>query len=352
MTDLPPKRPNDSRFEKRFLFGSDPGLREKYINFHGDLRFGMLMEEMDSAAGVIAYDHTDGFDKDLTIVTAACDRIDLLCPLQSDRDLRILGQVNFVGRSSMEVGLRMESKTPNGWELVSRAYFIMVARKDEHAFQVNPLQQETEEDHRRQEEGKARAELRKRSARAHYLRTPPSAEEGALLHELFIETRGGTSEGIPMAATQRQTTILMHPQNRNIHHKVFGGYIMRMCFETAWAIAHLFCRRRPLFIAVDHFDFFKPVEIGSIVSFNGLVTYTGHTSFLVEVTVEVMHPMTGATEVTNVSYFTFVAADEQRRPTPVPKIIPHSYEEGLKYLDGGRRYKAGKDIKARQVEVD
>ena len=107
--DLTPKRPQDSRFQHIYAFSTDLELRDRHINSFGDLRFGLLLEEMDRIAGIVSYDHSDGFDKDLTIVTAACDRIDLLAPLQSDCDLRIMAQVNHVGRSSMEIGLRLDS---------------------------------------------------------------------------------------------------------------------------------------------------------------------------------------------------------------------------------------------------
>ncbi len=352
MNEVAAKRPGDSRFEKRFLFSSDPALRERFINFFGDLRFGILLEELDSAAGVVAYDHTDGFDKDLTIVTAACDRIELLCPLQSDRDLRILGQVNYVGRSSMEVGLQMESKTQRGWETVANAFFIMVARREEGAYAVPTLRVEGEQEMRRWEEGNTRQAQRRSQAKNHYLNTPPSEEESALLHTLLRDRGGVEKEGVEMADTHRQATILMHPQNRNIHNKVFGGYIMRMSFETAWSIAHIFSQRRPLFLAVDQFDFLKPVEIGSIVSFDGMVTFTGNTSYIIEVKAEVINPSTGTREVTNISYFTFVAADAEGSPRPIPRVLPRSYDEGLKYLDGRRRYHVVKQARGEAAESE
>ncbi len=343
---IPPKHPRDSRYEKIMPFSTDLTLREAYLNFFGYIRFGKLLEELDMAAGIIAYRHADGFALDLDIVTAACDRIDLLGPLPSDCDLRLQGQINWVGRSSMEVGIRMESKVDGRFQLVMRAYFIMVARKGPQPYEVNRLILETEEEQRRFEDAAQRQEQRRKNIQTNYLKTPPTAEEIALLHELFLKSKVKAIDGILMATTERQSSELMHPQNRNIHHKIFGGYLMRKSFEIAWNIAFMYCRRQLFFLSVDHMYFLKPVEIGSIVSFNGLVIYTGKTSYIVEVTAEVIHPMTGMTEVTNVSYFTFVALDEQRRPAEVPKVLPHTYEEGLKYLEGAKRYQYGKRLQA------
>lgn len=337
------KTPAESYFEHVYHFGSDAQLRDSFINSFGDLRFGKLLEEMDLAAGKISYAHADGFDLDLTIVTAACDRIDLVAPLPSNQDLRLLGQVNEVGNSSMEVGLRLETLEDGVWKFVARAYFIMVALKGDRGFKVHRLSPESGEEQRRSQDAALRSQRRRVEMKSNFRHSAPTAEESGVLHELFLSREAAHHKGLDMADTWRQTTMIMHPQNRNIHHKVFGGHIMRLSFETAYNVAHLYCRRRPLFVCVDHFDFLKPVEIGSIVSFNGLVTYTGNTSFIVEVTAEVLDPISGGRSITNISNFTFVAVDEDCGPMPVPKVFPHSYKEGLKYLDGAKRYQAGKD---------
>ncbi len=349
MEPLKTKRPADSAYEKILPFSTDHRLRESWINYFGDLRFGKLLEEMDMSAGIIAYKHADGFALDLTIVTAACDRIDLLAPLPSDKDLRIRGRVNHVGNSSMEVGLRLESLIEGVWTLMARAYFIMVARQGEVAAKVHRLELKSEDELRRGKAALRRQERQRRDVRTSLLKQPPDGQESAHLHAVFLQTRTGREAGVCMKATQQSSLLLMHPQNSNIHNKVFGGYIMRHCFEMGWGVAHLFCHRRPLFLCVDHFYFYKPVEIGSMLCFTGTVTFTGVTSFIVEVVAEVIHPMSGTREVTNVSFFTFVAVDEQRRPFPVPKVYPLTYEEGLKYLDGKRRYQAGKEIQAERL---
>ena len=114
---------------------------------------------------------------------------------------------------------------------------------------------------------------------------------------------------------------------------------MREAFELAWNITYLFCKKRPQFISMDHMYFYKPVEIGSIVSFTGAVIYTFKKALMVEVVSEVIHPKTGETQVTNIFYFTFTALDDSGINQKVPLILPHTYEEGLKYLDGAKRFK-------------
>lgn len=340
--------PKASRIEKTLPFGTDENLRESHINIFGDLRFGKLLEEMDMTAGKVAYQHTNGFDLDLTIVTAACDRIDLLGRIPSDSDLRISGQMNWVGRSSMEVGIRLESKIDGTFRMVARAYFIMVALKEGRGYPVSSLAPESKDEHRRFKDAQLRQEQRKNTPQRHYQENAPSAEESQLLHRLFKQIREHSIEGVMMGDTFRQTTLLMHPQDRNIHHKIFGGYIMHQSFQLGWTIAYLFCGRRPLFVAVDRIYFYEPVEIGSVVCFNGVVVYSGRTSFVVEVKAEVIDPRSSFSKVTNVAYLTFVAIDSELKPVPVPTILPHTYDEGLKYLEGARCYQIGKQLLSRK----
>lgn len=83
------------------------------------------MEDFDAMAGSIAYKHCspkivsnsnmeEFEDLPFLIVTASVDRIDLLNPLRPDLDMKIYGHVTYVGSSSMEVTIRVESKgNPN-----------------------------------------------------------------------------------------------------------------------------------------------------------------------------------------------------------------------------------------------
>ena len=116
---------------------------------------------------------------------------------------------------------------------------------------------------------------------------------------------------------------------------------MREAFELAWNITYLFCRKRPQFVSMDHMYFYKPVEIGSIISFTGTVVYTVDKSLMVEVVTEVIRPKSGETQLTNVCYFTFNSLDDSGKLQQIPVILPDTYEEGLKYLDGAKRFKLG-----------
>ena len=63
------------------------------------IRFGKILEDLDVHAGSVAYRHADDSDPNTelpTIVTASCDRIDLLNPLTPDRDYMVRWRWNII----------------------------------------------------------------------------------------------------------------------------------------------------------------------------------------------------------------------------------------------------------------
>ena len=69
---------------------------------------------------------------------------------------------------------------------------------------------------------------------------------------------------------------------------------------------------------VDRMAFLVPVFVGELVSFKAMVNAAWRTSMEIGVRVEAENPLTGEVRHTNSAYFTFVALDDERRPTPVP----------------------------------
>ena len=338
----------DSSFEKILPFSTDFGLRERYVNFFDGLRLGKILEDLDSVAGIVAYKHTEGWEQGLTIVTAACDRIDFLDELDSKSDLKILASVNWVGRSSIEVGIKVSSRNGKFWKRVARAYFIMVARLRGKSEPVNRIKMKKKDEHRRFREGEQRQRERRIIAKTSYLIQTPTDEESRLLHDLFLKVRNNEILGISMNDFSRQSTLIMHPQSRNVHNKIFGGFLMREAYELAWNITYLYCKKMPTFLSMDHMYFLKPVEIGSIVSIKGTIIFTKENKLMVEVVNEVINPQSGEKKTTNVCYFTFEIIDISGKAKKVTSILPYTYEEGLKYLDGAKRFKLG-DFKRKNL---
>ncbi|MBW2654686.1 MAG: acyl-CoA thioesterase [Deltaproteobacteria bacterium] len=127
-------------------------------NAAGIVHGGVVMKEIDNAAGVTAIRHTRKI-----CVTASIDRLDFYKPAFIGNLLTIKASINYTGRTSMEIGTRVETEnllTGVKTHLAS-AYLTFVARgEDKKPVKVPPLKLVTEEEFRRNREALARRKLR------------------------------------------------------------------------------------------------------------------------------------------------------------------------------------------------
>lgn len=102
-----------------------------------------------------------------------------------------------------------------------------------------------------------------------------------------------------MSDTHLSGAIMMHPAERNANNQVFGGYLMRVAYETAFATAYRFARQRVRFLALDELQFKSPVDIGDLLLLDSEVTFSPvsgeHRSFHVSVEAASMDLHTGET---------------------------------------------------------
>ena len=96
-------------------------------NFMGNIHGGTIMKLIDDAAGACAYRFCR-----TKVVTAAIDRIDFHSPVQVGNLVRLRANVNFVGRKSVEVGVRVEAEDLGTGRVThtNSAYLVFVALGD------------------------------------------------------------------------------------------------------------------------------------------------------------------------------------------------------------------------------
>jgi acyl-CoA hydrolase len=117
------------------------------------------MQWIDTAGAVAAMRHANGL-----VVTASFDRVDFLVPGKLGHIMVLEGQVNYTGRTSMEVGVDVHDEDPMTGKrvLTTRAILTFVAiGKNGKPVPVPPLLPETAEERQRHRE----AEIRRRKRR-------------------------------------------------------------------------------------------------------------------------------------------------------------------------------------------
>jgi uncharacterized protein (TIGR00369 family) len=125
----------------------------------GNVHGGHIMKLADSAAGVVSIRHSG-----LNCVTATVDRFDFFAPVYVGNLVTLSASLNYVGRTSMEVGVRVEAEDLRTGKRThtNTSYFVMVALDDDgRPAEVPGLILETEEDRRRNAEAEGRAQARK-----------------------------------------------------------------------------------------------------------------------------------------------------------------------------------------------
>lgn len=130
----------------------------------GVLFGGVVMQWIDVCAGVSAMRHAGG-----PVVTASIDRIDFLSPIHVGDIVVLQSQVNFVHKTSMEVGCRVETEDPRtrGRRYTTNAYLTFVAVDDQgRPREVPPLVLASELDVKRHDGAKLRR-ARRLEARLH-----------------------------------------------------------------------------------------------------------------------------------------------------------------------------------------
>ena len=123
-------------------------------NSAGNVHGGTVMKLADEAAGLAAIKHSRK-----RVVTAGMDRMAFLVPIQIGELVTFVATVNAAWRTSMEVGVRVQSENPRTGEVrhTNTAYLTMVAL-DEHGqpASVPPVLARTADEVRRQREAELR----------------------------------------------------------------------------------------------------------------------------------------------------------------------------------------------------
>ena len=127
-------------------------------NAIGTIFGGRVMAWIDIAAAITAGRHARR-----VVVTASLDALHFVAPIKLGHYVHIRAMVNFASRTSMEVGVRVDSENPLTGEMThtSTAYTTFVAL-NEHGkpTPVAPIIATTPEEKRRYEHAKRRREVR------------------------------------------------------------------------------------------------------------------------------------------------------------------------------------------------
>ena len=154
MARLKGKKPSESEMTTaRLMMPTD-------ANVLGNVFGGSIMKYMDEIAAIVAWRHAGK-----NVVTASIDRMNFYAPVYVGNLLILKATVNYVGRTSMEIGVRIEAQDPTtrrGTHTGS-CYLTYVALDEKgKPTAIAPLLPTTRDEKRRFNEALTRRELREK----------------------------------------------------------------------------------------------------------------------------------------------------------------------------------------------
>ncbi|GFR48797.1 hypothetical protein Agub_g10747 [Astrephomene gubernaculifera] len=353
------RAPSDSYLELVFPFSSSKTLREQYQRFtSNNMRFGLLLEDLDTLAGDIAARHAGMEGK--VLLTASIDRISWLKdPSMGEvslaHDLRMAGQVVWAGRSSMEVLIEVSYQLPGAaqWNYMGRAFFVLVARTPDRkrAAEIPALTVQTARERELFMQGQLHMRQRQQRRDSHWARKAPTVEEIAIIHDLirthhFSQPATASSSNgqslaapaniVPMRRTVLENSCLMHTQDRNVWDVIFGGHLLRLAYEHAFATAALHAGVYCQSLSMDDVAYLLPVPIGALLRLTGQVVFVDGPVIRVHVRASKVEP--GAPEqgvTTNMFSFAFMCPSG-----PVRRVVPDTMVEAMEYVMAHRQHAA------------
>jgi acyl-CoA hydrolase len=130
----------------------------EHSNSQGRVHGGVVLKLCDECGGIVAARHARR-----PVVTVTVDSVTFHRPIELGSLLLIHGRLTYVGTTSLEVELRVESENLLTGEIVhtNSAYFVYVALdENRRPTPVPSLEQETDDERRRFEQGRARQTAR------------------------------------------------------------------------------------------------------------------------------------------------------------------------------------------------
>jgi acyl-CoA hydrolase len=341
--DQPGIKPIDTSLTRTLALEGDQELRRRFMvldePIQANTRFGLLLEVLDKVAEETALNYVNRFHPEARVVTAAIDNILVRNNTDVTRDIVFNARINHVGRSSLEVGIRVEQPGEPVSHIAS-CYFTMVARSGmgENAVSVKlpPLEYVDEIEKERARKTLARREDYKHQQAV--LLEPPSREEYQMLTGLHLAQETPGFAGLLTGRLTADSWETMYPEQENVPQKIFGGYLIRRAFELSSICSELVAPDRSIVIAVNRINFFQPVRMGDKLHYTSRVVYTNDCFVCVEAGIERISRDRTSKALSNSCFFTFVNVDREMLRQPVPPVYPTNYAEDARYLAAHRSH--------------
>lgn len=132
-------------------------------------------------------------------------------------------------------------------------------------------------------------------------------------------------------------TNIVLPNETNSLGNLFGGELLAKMDRCAAISASRHAEKQVVTASVNHVSFNYPIPNGGIITLEAKVSRAFSSSMEVYVETWYEDPIEGKKIHTNDGIYTFVAVDENKKPTSIPTLNPETDTEKQRYEDALRR---------------
>ena len=136
--------------------------------------------------------------------------------------------------------------------------------------------------------------------------------------------------------SQTLMTEIVLPNDTNVFGNLMGGRLMYWMDIAAAISAQRHCNAPVVTASVDNRSFENPIKLGNTVHIEARISRAFNTSMEIYLRVWGEDFLQKFKYKSNEAYYTFVALDPNRKPMPVPQLLPETEEE-KRLFDGALR---------------
>jgi acyl-CoA hydrolase len=273
----------------------------------GQIHGGRMMEWITEAGTLAAARLARG-----NAVLGAMDDIDFLHPVKVGEIAILRAQVEYVGRTSLEVGVRVWAENVATGErsvtLNSHLVFVSVdedARPRSVPHKIAPADTA--------EEALVEAARRRRQQRLARF-----AQKAARVSDT------GSDDDIRWRFESVRPVL---PEDALFGSMLFPGKMLRALDEAGGILSMRYCRGLVMTACLDAMDFYSPIFTREVVTFKAGLNHVGTSSLEIGVKVLAEKPWTGEVRHACTAFLAFVHLGPDRRPRPCPPFTPETPAE-------------------------
>lgn len=277
----------------------------EYAGAPGQIHGGRMMEWITHAGTIAASRVARGM-----VALGALDDIDFLHPVLVGEIAILRAQVEYVGRSSLEVGVRVLSENPaTGERAVTLSSHLVYVSMDEGG-KPRPVADKIVPAGASEETLVAAAVGRREQRLARFARKAEKLKEAAAEVEDF--------------RWQFESSRIVRPNEALFRDFMFAGKMLFDIDEAGGILAVRYTRGFTMTACLDAMDFYSPVHVRDFITFKAGLNHVGTTSMEIGVKVLAEEPRTGEVRHLCTAYLTYVHLGPDRRPLPVRPFTPES----------------------------